>query len=458
MQINIHQEVTINDFYKLEIREIESTVLYIFHSEIRYKDMKNLDSLPQDFYEYVEKNIFSDCDSLILKERYRDYPFSVDLAITQIRCRRKTASKLSWLNCYSRFIYPCGQVAEQSTHQAVALYHAVLAGRGKRIADLTAGLGVDAFTMAFISEKVTAVEYDPFRAAAIRHNADVINIGNLTVVHADCTEWIRTAPEFDVIFIDPARRDDTDARTFRLSDSSPNVVGFHHEILAKTKRLMVKASPFIDITSVVKELPETKEIHLVCVKGECKEVLVIMPGKIAEQTCNADDVTVKIVDLSHEVDSDRIRSGAEPDIISSFECGLSEIGNRGAPIADGEDIAAGHYIYDPNAGIHKIGAGSRLCRDFPGLKRLGSNTDLYVSPVYSGNFPGRIFRIDRQADKKHMKSLRGEGRSVVTRNYPVQASKLKASLGLREDDSRFIIGMRMGNKDKTIILDCTRIK
>lgn len=420
--------------------------------------MKNLDSLPQDFYEYVEKNIFSDCDSLILKDRDKDYPFPVTLAITQIRCRRKTVSKLSWLNCYRGFIYPCEQVAEQSTHQSVALYHAMLAGSGKRIADLTAGLGVDAFTMAFISEKVTAVEYDPLRAAAIRHNADVINIDNLTVVHADCTEWIRTAPEFDVVFIDPARRDDTGARTFRLSDSLPNVVGFRHEILSKTKLLIVKASPFLDITSVVMELPETKEIHLVCVKGECKEVLVIMPGKIQEQTYRSDDVTVKIVDLSHEVDSNRIRAGAEPGIISSFECSLSETWNKGAPIADGEDIVPGHYICDPNAGIHKIGAGSRLCRDFPGLKRLGPNTDLYVSPVYNDEFPGRIFRIDRQTDKKYMKSLKGEGRSVITRNYPLQASKLKASLGLREDDSKFIIGMRMGNNDKTIILDCTRIK
>ena len=420
--------------------------------------MKNLDSLPQEFYEYVEKNFFSDCDSLILKDRDRDFSFPVDLAVAQIRCRRKTASKLSWLNGYRRFVYPCEQVSEQSTHQAVALYHALLTGHGKRVADLTAGLGVDAFTMAFVSDKVTAVEYDSSRANAIRHNADVIGLDNLTVVDADCTEWILTAPEFDVIFIDPARRDDTDARTFQLSDSLPNVVECRHDILAKTELLMVKASPFLDLTRVVKELPETNEIHVVCVKGECKEVLVVMPGKNHEQSAKARNVAVKVVDLSPEVDINRIRSGNEPEIISSFECSLSEIGNSGAPIACSEDEAIGSYIYDPNAGIHKLGAGAKLCRDFSGLKRMGTNTDLYVSTECYGEFPGRIFRIDRQADRKYLKSLKGEGRSVVTRNYPVQASKLKASLGLREDDSRFLIGMRMGTKEKTIILDCTRIK
>ena len=80
MQCNTNQEVVINNFYKLWNRKIESTVLYIFLVEIRYKDMKNLDSLPQEFYEYVEKNIFSDCDRLILKDRDRDYPFPVEFA------------------------------------------------------------------------------------------------------------------------------------------------------------------------------------------------------------------------------------------------------------------------------------------------------------------------------------------------------------------------------------------
>lgn len=108
--------------------------------------------------------------------------------------------------------------------------------------------------------------------------------------------------------------------------------------------------------------------------------------------------------------------------------------------------------------MHKIGAGSKLCRDLPGLKRMGPNTDIYVSASYYENFPGRIFRIDRLADKKFIKSLKGEGRSVVTRNYPVPASSLKASMGLKEDDTKFLFGMRMGARDKNIILDCTRIK
>ncbi len=458
MQCNTNQEVVINNFYKLWNRKIESTVLYIFLVEIRYKDMKNLDSLPQEFYEYVEKNIFSDCDRLILKDRDRDYPFPVEFAITQIRCRRKTASKLSWLNGYTRFIYPCGQVAEQATHQAVARYHSMLAGHGKRVADLTAGLGVDAFTMALASNKVTAVEYDSARAEAIRHNAAVIGLNDLTTVHADCTEWIGTSPDFDVIFIDPARRDDADSRTFRLSDSLPDIISCRSKILEKTNLLMVKVSPFLDISSAIRELPETCEIHSVCVRGECKEIMIIMSGVTTESTCTPGNITVKVVDLPQDVDRGEIECGVMPCLISSFECLFSELGNSDAPVAVSEDISVGSYLYDPNAGMHKIGAGSKLCRDLPGLKRMGPNTDIYVSASYYENFPGRIFRIDRLADKKFIKSLKGEGRSVVTRNYPVPASSLKASMGLKEDDTKFLFGMRMGERDKNIILDCTRIK
>ena len=89
---------------------------------------------------------------------------------------------------------------------------------------------------------------------------------------------------------------------------------------------------------------------------------------------------------------------------------------------------------------------------------MGPNTDIYVSASYYENFRVGYSESTASLTKKFIKSLKGEGRSVVTRNYPVPASSLKASMGLKEDDTKFLFGMRMGARDKNIILDCTRIK
>lgn len=98
---------------------------------IRYKDMKNLDSLTKEFHEFVVKHKYDDIPSLILRHKGVDAGFPIEFAAMQISCRRRTYGKLRWFNTNDRFLYPCEQVSEQSSHQSVALYHALIAGKGE---------------------------------------------------------------------------------------------------------------------------------------------------------------------------------------------------------------------------------------------------------------------------------------------------------------------------------------
>ena len=161
--------------------------------------------------------------------------------------------------------------------------------------------------------------------------------------------------------------------------------------------------------------------------------MIIMSGVTTESTCTPGNITVKVVDLPQDVDRGEIECGVMPCLISSFECLFSELGNSDAPVAVSEDISVGSYLYDPECrnaqDWSRIKTYAAICPDSKGWVP----TQIFMSahPIMK-ILPGRIFRIDRLADKKFIKSLKGEGRSVVTRNYPVPASSLKASMGLKE--------------------------
>lgn len=106
---------------------------------------------------------------------------------------------------------------EQATRPEVAAHRAQLirATGARRVVDLAAGLGFD--TQAFLDAglEVTAVERDPVVATFLAHNRPAAR-----VVAADSTaivgELLDRLSDDDVVFVDPARRDATGARTSNL--------------------------------------------------------------------------------------------------------------------------------------------------------------------------------------------------------------------------------------------------
>ena len=80
--------------------------------------------------------------------------------------------------------------------------------------------------------------------------------------------------------MDPARRDTNGQRTYAIADCTPDVTSCIDDLLRQTQVVMIKLSPMLDWHSAMRELNDAaqshdavREIHIVSVGNECKELL-----------------------------------------------------------------------------------------------------------------------------------------------------------------------------------------
>lgn len=402
--------------------------------------------------EFIKAHSSDNPEGLLLRYHSKDLGFPLREAIVQIDCRQRTRRKLSLFTAKDDFRFPSSLSAEQATHQIVAAYHAYLIGSDLSVADLTAGLGIDAILFAINGNKVTAIELDSHRASCLEHNCliwqpEILSArGEVRVVCADSIEWLKDCGRnFDTIYVDPARRDGNMKRVFILEDCFPDVVSAKSLLIDHAQRIFIKASPLLDIDKTLEELPDITDIKVICINGECKEVLLII-DKMRFGT----RVLTEAIDLRENL-------SGKVEFISRFDC-LDSDCNVPGPIAAEDVIEAARWIYDPNAAIHKLRPGKLLCDTFPGMCQLGSNTELFIAPTLYPEFPGRIFKIEKIAGKRELKSLIGSEAEVISRNYPSSASDIKKKLKLKGSSDRFLIASRTGKSLHPKTFVCIKIK
>lgn len=430
---------------------------------------------------FIAEHGSESASTLLLRYAGKNLPFSLENAVMQIECRRKCAKKLDFFLQNPDFEFPAGVSAEQASNQFVAQYHASLHGEANYWLDMTAGLGIDAMTAAIaLSEttedspsvqfEVTAVELDPVKAETLRRNAETLGVRNFNVVCDDSIDFLRNSDKiYDLIFIDPARRegDDKNRRVYFLEDCLPDVVSNLELIRSHARRILIKASPILDIKMAFAQLSGITEVHIVCVKGECKEVLLLIDEKNAQNSPK-----IVMVDLAAVGE---FLPGQQPALASRFICNLDDL-NRCGPLANKPSVKSDKsdksdmsdksdlsgisecYLYDPNAGLHKARCGERICREFEGMKQLAVDTDLFIAGNYSPDFPGRVFRIRRVLDKKSLKQLKNQAYNVMSRNYPVAAAEIAKRYGLKSGQEQFIVACRAGQDNEPILLECEKIK
>lgn len=416
--------------------------------------MKNFVDVNKEFITFVKKNLHEDPCRLRLRESGKAHPFDTGLAIDQIEARRKTKSKLPSFLEHEDFLFPDVLVAEQSTHESVARYNASVAGTGRLIVDMTAGLGIDAFAFASGGNRVIAVEMDKRRSRMLAHNTRALGLETrMRIVNADS---LRLLPRMKgilcrgngngekepVLFLDPVRRGAGNSRTYFLEDCVPDVTECLPFLYSYATDILIKASPVLDIARAKSQLPGLREAHVVSVGGEVKEVLLCL------RRGHTGEVMLKAVDLC---------ATAGVNERHSFSLPMSETGDKEASVAADLAVMETGYLYDPMPALHKLHAGRSLCRRFKGLERVSQNTDLYVSRELYEDFPGRIFRMEGIVDGKELKALRRTGMAVISRNHPLSADMIRKKYGLAESDSSFLIAMRWGNKEEAVIVSGFRV-
>jgi len=339
--------------------------------------------------------------------------------LQQVEGRERTADKLPAFAAIEDWWYPVRLSCEQCSSELTARYKAQIINPkleiiNGRFIDLTAGYGVDTYFLSEQFQHADYVEQDPELCRIAAHNFAnrPISIHNTTA-----EEFLQKAGQYDLIFLDPARRDEHGGKVFRIEDCSPNVVTLLPALLQHGRRLLLKLSPMLDITQAVHALsPVTWDIHIVAIKNEVKEVLLISDG----------NGKITAIDLDKKDQAFVFTKEEEKDCL----------------LMNGDATLNGGFLYEPNAAILKAGAYKLVAQRY-GLQKLDTNTHLYVADTLVRNFPGRVWEIKSQITNH---KLPFENANVLTRNYPLTPEQLKKKLKLKDGGEMFVIGCRVAGK------------
>ena len=353
----------------------------------------------------------------------------VDLryALEQIAGWQKARTKLpSWAGCEG-LVYPPHLSMEQCSSEATATYKARIAGKGRLFVDLTAGFGVDAAFIAQGFHQAVIIEQQENLCAIVAENYKRLGLSQVEVRCGNGVDYLHSMEHADLIFIDPARRDEHGARTYGIADCSPNVLELREELLAKADRVIMKLSPMLDWRKAVEDLKTVNEVHIVSVDNECKELLLVMSetAKPLQVSCvNDDDVFV-------------------------FSPALTK--NVFLPLPS-SDL---RFLYVPNASIMKAGCFGELAERFQ-VAPLDKNSHLFVSDGEIPNFPGRCFRIEKMTsmNKRELKeALAGIRQANITvRNFPLSVAELRKRLKLQDGGDTYIFATTVADKGHQLLI------
>ena len=350
--------------------------------------------------------------------------------------------------------YPPRLSLEQCSGEAAARYkHSVLArllpaeDRGS-MADLTGGLGVDFSCLAPLFRHAAYLEVQPHLVELARHNMPLLlpaSVGEPSLsceirqASGDCSfvreRYEATGEAFSLLYLDPARRDGVGRKTVAIADCTPNILELQDELLACSRYVMLKLSPMLDIRQALRELKGVCEVHVVSVKGECKELLFICTAQADRQAY----IAYHCVNL-----------GTEDDCI--------EVSGRLPACSTTSHIQPSAFLYEPNASILKAGVQDVLCERYP-VQKLHAQSNLFVSADCIPGFPGRCFRIVGHSDfgKQHIKSLIGDLRkaNLTVRNFPLSVADLRRQLHLNEGGTAYLFATTLAD-GKRILIRCEK--
>ena len=449
-----------------------------------------------DNKEFVRKHLNDDVNKLALSK----FPEGVDkqFVVRQVQARQVLSKKLpSWAE-NDELIFPKKLSLEQCSSELTAKYKALLLSTNPHespqqisadscilvdekeirvnpcrsvekngiLVDLTGGMGVDTSFLSDNFDKTYYVEMQEELCDIARHNFKILN-KNIEVVNDNAEHFLTTCDEVDCIYLDPARRDEYGRKMVSLHDCSPDVAELQDILFEKAKTVMVKLSPMLDIDIVKKELKNIKEIHIVAVRNECKEILVILGHQTTDNGQQSSSIT-----HGPQLIATDLRENW------NFSFTEDEEQNAEWTLAD----KVGRYLYEPGAAFMKAGCFKLLSQKY-NLDKLHRNSHLYTSDVLVPDFPGRIFEVinvvpfdkkakkeitsrcqqttdngqqtlseDSSATQQLSNSATLKKASVATRNFPLSAEELKKNLGLQDGGDFYIFGTTMKGEKKVVVL------
>ncbi len=402
-----------------------------------------------------------------------DMPFALD----QIRGRKMARVKLPRWASLEGIIYPPHISMEQCSSESTALYKAELAARllGLPVSssgtemkaeneiefvDLTGGFGVDfSYIAARLGVKSMYVERQAHLCEAAKENFGRLGLKNAIVKNGDGIEilhsfhpkkkdaasaddslgitydqprsLLKTNLGLKIIFIDPARRDDAGNKVVSLKDCTPDVTVLQEEMLSKADYVIIKLSPMLDWHRAISELSHVREVHIISVNNECKELLLVLSAR------NMGNLRIYCVNDAQ-----------------SFVCEESDMEASSVKIAP-STLEEMQYLYEPNASLMKAGCFGVLSGRYD-ARMLSKNSHLFVSQAPIEAFPGRSFRIiavssfNKKELKRHLSGITKA--NIATRNFPLSVAELRKRLKLKDGGETYIFATTLSDESHVLMI------
>lgn len=305
-----------------------------------------------------------------------------------------------------------------------------------RMTDLTGGFGVDFSFTSCAFAAATYVERNEQLCHIVEHNLPLLGLNNATVVCADAVEYLSTVEPQTMLFLDPARRDEHGAKTVMLADCTPDVVQLLPKLLEKSRFTMLKLSPMLDWHKAVDDLQGTvREVHIVSVGGECKELLLVL------STVVESELKVYCADLS---------TASDTSSLFVYTPGSS------APVANSKlKTQNSKFVHEPNASIMKAGCFDELAAAY-GVSPVSRNSHLFLSDEPVDGFPGRSFVVERVTTMNKgelRKALVGiEKANIATRNFPLTVAELRKRLKIKDGGDVYIFATTTAEGEHLLLI------
>lgn len=354
-------------------------------------------------------------------------------ALQQIEGRQKAKQKLTSWASNENIIFPVKLSMEQCSSEQTAKYKQSIAGVGKLMADLTGGFGIDFFYISKNYQQAYYVEMNKELCEIARHNFDILDKG-CEVCNTNANDFLTEHQNqtFDLLYIDPARRDANGRKTVAPSDCLPDLTQMQTILRNQSKKVIVKYSPMLDIQTAIKELDGISGIYVISVNNECKELLLI-------QDFLKKDSPIKVT-----------CTNINKEVIEEFSFSYEE--EKESPVEIASSI--GNYIYEPNSSIMKAGAYRTITKEWS-IKPLEINSHLYTSDNLIDGFQGRKFKVLGTC-KLNKKDFGNQfpninQANISVRNCPFKPDEIRKKLKLKEGGDFYIFATTLSDKSIVII-------
>ncbi len=391
--------------------------------------------ITQETVDFIKTYRHEDVAKLLFrKDRFLNV--NIPFAIQQIAGYKKALEKLPNLAKNEHFLYPATISLEQCSSEQTACYKADLLNE-KIVADITGGFGIDSFFISDKAREVFYVEQDPGLCQIAKHNFSLYEKRNLYISCSDGLTFLRQSNiHYDYIYLDPSRRNSDRKKVVLLHDCIPNILEHKEFLFSKTDAILLKASPMLDISSALRELGNVREVHILAINNECKELLFVCCAQAINET------KFLCVNISGNKKQSKFCLFA----------------NEEADLSINHTNQLKKYLYEPNVSILKAGAFKSVAKQF-GIEKLHPHSHLYTSDRFIENFPGRIFCIRTHfslSEKNIREFIPNKKVNITVRNFPLTSEQIRKKYNLLDGGEMFIFATTLQNGEKTIIL-CERM-